>query len=143
MDDTQADGMHWSFWIIGLAALIWNIMGGINFFMQMNPDALADYPEAARALVEARPLWATSTFALGVFGGMLACLLLLLKKPAAYCVFLGSLFGVIVTGIHTFTASPSTQIWAASLMSLVVAIFLTWYAKRAVPRARASKKNKT
>jgi len=130
MNNEKIGGVHWSFWAIGAVALIWNVMGVINFFMQMNPDALADYPEAARSLVEDRPEWATGAFAIAVFGGALGCLLLLLRKSAAYYVFIASLLGVIVTNIHTFSITGSTEIWVGSLMSLVVAAFLIWYSKQ-------------
>jgi hypothetical protein len=130
MNDKIVGDVHWSFWVIGVVALIWNVMGDINFFMQMNPDSLADYPEAARSLVEGRPTWATAGFAVAVFGGALGCILLLLKKSAAYYLFIASLLGVVVTNIHTFSITTSTEIWVGSLMSLAVAVFLTWYSKR-------------
>ena len=125
----EARGVHWSFWAIGAVALIWNALGSMNYIMQMNPDTLADYPEAARTLVEGRPAWATGAFAIAVFGGALGCLLLLLRKSAAYYVFIASLIGVIVTNIHTLGVTGSTEIWVGSLMSLVVAAFLLWYSK--------------
>ena len=130
MNDKIVGDVHWSFWVIGIVALIWNVMGDINFFMQMNPDSLADYPEAARSLVESRTAWATAGFAVAVFGGALGCILLLLKKSTAYYLFIASLLGVIVTNIHTFGITSSTEIWVGSLMSLAVAVFLTWYSKR-------------
>jgi hypothetical protein len=130
MNDNNAGGIHWSFWVIGVVTLIWNVMGVINFFMQMNPDALADYPEAARSLVEGRPAWATGAFAIAVFCGALGCLLLLLRKSAAYYVFIASLLGVIVTNIHTLYIVGSTELWVGSLMSLAVAAFLIWYSKQ-------------
>ena len=131
MNDKTVGGVHWSFWAIGAVALIWNVMGGINFFAQMNADALAAYPEAARALVEGRPAWATGAFAIAVFGGALGCLLLLLRKSAAFYLFIASLLGVIVTNIHTLGVAGSTEIWVGSLMSLAVAAFLIWYSKQA------------
>ena len=84
MKDESVGGVHWSFWIIGAVALIWNVMGFINFFGQMNADALAAMPKAQRAIIEGRPAWATGAFAIAVFGGALGCLLLLLRKSAAY-----------------------------------------------------------
>lgn len=143
MNDKSLGGVHWSFWVIGAAALIWNVMGGINFFLQMDADALAAYPEAARAIVEGRPVWATGAFAIAVFGGALGCLLLLLRKSAAYYLFLASLFGVIVTTIHTLGMARSTlripiEIWMGSLMSLVIAAFLIWYSKHAGSRGWTS-----
>ena len=41
MNDNTVGDVHWSFWTIGAVALIWNAMGVINFFAQMNPDVLA------------------------------------------------------------------------------------------------------
>ena len=134
MNNENIGGVHWSFLAIGAVALVLNVMGCINLFMQMNPDALADYPEAARSLVEGRPGWATGAFAIAVFGGALGSLLLLLRKSAAYYVFVASLLGVMVTNIHTFGMAGSTEIWVGSLMSLVVAAFLIWYSKQAASK---------
>lgn len=121
--------IHWSFWVISVAALIWNVMGSINFIMQMNPAMLANYPEAAKSLVATRPQWATGAFAIAVFGGALGDILLILRKAAAYCVFIASLLGVIVANIHTFQVSSAIDIWVGSSMSLVIAAFLIWYTK--------------
>jgi hypothetical protein len=129
MNDKNVARVHWSFWAIGAVALIWNVMGCTNYLMQTNADTLSRYPEAARALVESRPAWATGAFSIAVFGGALGCLLLLFKKSAAYYLYVASLLGVIVTNIHTFTVGGSTEIWVGSLMSLVVAAFLIWYSK--------------
>ncbi len=136
MNDETVGGDHWSFWAIGAVALIWNVMGVINFFVQMNADALAAFSETARALVEGRPAWATGGFAIAVFGGALGCLLLLLRKSAAYNLFIASLLGVIVTMIHTLGIASSTinfspfEILMMILMPLVVAAFLIWYSKQ-------------
>ena len=131
MNDIYDDSVHWGFWVISVVALIWNVMGCINYFMQMDPDALAGYSEAARSLVESRPAWATGAFAIAVFGGALGCLLLLIKKSAAYYAFIASFLGVTVTNIHTFGVTDSMAIWAGSLVSLAVSVFLIWYSKRA------------
>lgn len=130
-------GVHWSFWVIGAVALIWNVMGAMNFFMQMNADALASLPESHRAIIQGRPAWATGAFAIAVFGGALGCLLLLLRKSAAYYLFIASLLGVIVQLVHTLGITGSTtgfspvEIVMIILMPLVVAAFLIWYSKQA------------
>ncbi len=137
MNDETVGRVHWSFWAIGAVTLIWNVMGVINFFMQMNADALASFPESHRAIIEGRPAWATGAFAIAVFGGALGCLLLLLRKSAAYYLFIASLLGVIVQLIHTLGIARSTinfnplDILMIILMPLVVAAFLIWYSKRA------------
>ena len=101
MKDKNAGGVHWSFWVIGGVALVWNIMGCFNFVVQMNPDMLASYRESERAIIEGRPVWATGGFAIAVFGGALGSILLLFKKYAAFYLFVASLLGVIVTTIRT------------------------------------------
>ncbi len=128
MNDKPAGGLHWSFWVIGVVALIWNLMGAMNFIMQMNPGTVAEMPESYRAIVEARPTWATGAFAIAVFGGALGCLLLLLRKSAAYYVFIASLLGVIVQ-LTTTLGQLSATICVG--VSVLVAVFLIWYSRYA------------
>ena len=124
---------HWSFWVIGALALVFNIMGVVNYFMQMNADSLASFPESYRPIIEGRPAWATGAFAIAVFGGALGCLLLLLRKSAAFYVLIASLLGVMVSMVHIFGVAgfSSFEIWMGVLMQLVVTAFLIWYSKRA------------
>ena len=137
MNDKTVGGVHWSFWVIGAVVLIWNVMGVINLFMQMNAGALAAMPEAQRAIIEGRPAWATGAFAIAVFGGALGCLLLLLRKSAAYYLFIASLLGMIVHMIPYLGMAGSTidfgpfEISIYILMPLAVSAFLTWYSKQA------------
>ena len=94
-------------------------------------------PSRYRAIIEGRPAWATGGFATAVFGGALGCILLLLRKSAAYYLFIASLLGVIVTMTHTLGIASSTidfspfEIFLMILMPLVVAVFLIWYSKQA------------
>ena len=104
-------------------------MGSINFIMQMNPNMLANYPEAAQSIIKGRPICSTIAFAIAVFGGVLAEVLLLLKKATAYYLFIASFLGVIVANIHTLQVSSAIDIWVGSLMSLVIAAFLIWSTK--------------
>ena len=122
---------HWSFWLICVVALVWNGMGCINFITQMNTEMLVNFPEAARELIETRPVWATAAFAIAVFGGLVGDVLLILRKYMAFYLFALSLLGVIVTNIHTVQVSNDMGIWVGSVMSLVVAAFLIWYTRTA------------
>ena len=137
MNDNTVGGVHWSFWVIGAIALIWNVMGVINLFVQMNADAVAAMPEAQRAIIEGRPAWATGAFAIAVFGGALGCLLLLLRKSVAYYFFIVSLLGMIVHMIPYLGIAGSTidfgpfEISVYILMPLGMAAFLIWYSKQA------------
>jgi len=135
MNNEIVGRVHWSFWAVGAVALIWNVMGVMNFIVQMNADALASFPDSHRAIIEGRPAWATGGFAIAVFGGALGGLLLLLRKSAAYYLFIASLLGVIVAHTHAFGIASSVfdfgafDILMMILMPLVVAVFLIWYSK--------------
>lgn len=122
--------VHWSFWLISAISLIWNSMGVINFFMQMNPDVLLSYRESERAIIEARPVWATGGFMIAVFGGTFGSLLLVFKKSAAFYMFIISLLGVLVTTAYTLSTGISfsvSELLGIILMPLIVALFLIWY----------------
>ena len=108
-------------------------MGDVNYFVQMNADSLASFPEVYRPIIEGRPAWATGAFAVAVFGGSLGCILLLLRKSFAFYVFTASLIGVVVTMVHIFGVAgfSSFDVWMGVLMQLVVTVFLIWYSKKA------------
>ena len=126
-------GIHLSFWLLASVALIWNLLGAINFVMQMDAEMLANYRESERMIIENRPLWATLGFAVAVFGGVLASLLLLLKKSMALYLFVASFIGVLITMLHSLGSGIQfgiAEIIGIILMPILVAVFLIWYCKR-------------
>lgn len=129
---------HWSFWLICILALLWNVGGAMNYIMQMDLKFVASLPETHRAIIEGRPAWATGGFAVGVFGGALGCLLLLFRKSISFYVFVISLIGIIVTMIHTVNVASSkidfsaAEMIAMILLPLIVAAILIWYTKMAM-----------
>ena len=134
MSENSNTGIHWSFWVIGVVALLWNVLGSINFFVQMNPEMQTTYRETERLIIEGRPMWATVGFAVAVFGGALGALLLLLKKSVSYYLFSASVLGVLVTIAHTLGVGINFgigEIVGIILMPMMVAVFLIWYSKLA------------
>lgn len=135
MNFAAVGGVHWSFWVISVVALFWNVGGAINYFMQTNLEFVAVLPDTHRAIIEGRPGWATGGFAIGVFGGALGCLLLLLRKSTALYLFIVSLLGVLVTMIHTINIASSKVIFSPVevvmmiLLPILVAGCLVWYTK--------------
>jgi hypothetical protein len=82
---------------------------------------------AMRSSRRNRHAWATGGFAIAVFGGTLGCLLLLLRRSAAYNLFIALLLGVIVTMTHALGVGIDFglgEILGIILMPLAVAAFL-------------------
>lgn len=132
MNDINKSNVHWSFWLISVFMLIWNVMGCINFFFQMNPEMISSYRENEQAIIQGRPVWATVAFAIAVFGGAFGCLLLMLKKSVAFYMFIASLLGVVVITAHTLSIDinfGTGEIIGIIFMPLAVAAFLIWYSK--------------
>lgn len=126
--------IHWSFWVISTVTLIWNLLGAINFVIQMNPEMHEAYRETERLIIVGRPIWATLGFAIAVFAGVLGCVLLLLKKSIAFYLFIASLLGVFVTMAHTLNVGVDFSFGEISgivIMPVLVAVFLIGYSKLA------------
>ena len=132
MNEESANGVHWSFWVIGAIALIWNALSVVNYFVQMDPDVISAYRGSEQAIIVGRPAWATGAFAIAVFAGAIGSLLLLLRRSAASYLFIASLIGVIGTMIHALGVDAEFgpgEIVGIIVMPLAVAAFLIWYTK--------------
>lgn len=135
MSNEAVRGVHWSFWLVCLFALLWNVGGAINYLMQTNSEFVSALPDTHRAIIEGRPIWATGGFAIGVFGGAIGCLLLILRKSIALYIFIISLLGIIITMFHTINVASSKisfsggEIVVMILLPIIVAMVLIWYTK--------------
>jgi uncharacterized membrane protein len=127
----------WHLWVVGIVSLLWNAMGGIDYTMshvhnaaylaRMTPDQIAWFNNF--------PIWATSCWALGVWGAVAGSILLLLRSRRAVHAFGISLLGFIGSHIYQFTSnapaglnSGTGTIFAAVLA--LVAVSLLIYARR-------------
>lgn len=138
MSEESIGGTPRSFLIIGIVALFWNLVGVASYITQvtMSPEALTNMPEAERALMESIPAWATSAFAIAVFGGVLACVGLLLKKAWCAPLFLVSLAAIIVQFTYWLFMTNSMQVYGMGVIGMpllvtVIGIFLVWYSRDA------------
>lgn len=111
--NTNQSAPAW-YWIVSIIGLLWNLLGTVTFFWYtvlmeklLTPEALSVVPAAEREALEAQlqliaatPVWANTAYAIAVFGGLLGCILLLLRRRLAVPVFGLSLAGVVVQNIH-------------------------------------------
>ena len=80
--EEPSSGPPRSFYIIGIAALIWNLIGVMAYVMQvtMSDAAMAALPAEQQAFIQNSPVWVTAAYAIAVNAGALGCVLLLVRQ---------------------------------------------------------------
>ena len=140
MSNETLDKKHWSFWVVCILGLVWNVGGAANYLMQTNMEFVNSMPATHQAIIIGRPAWATGGFAVGVFGGALGCILLMFVQRTSLYVFLISLAGIVVTMIHTINVVISkvefsfVEVLVMVISPLLVALALFAYAKHAMAK---------
>lgn len=127
--------------IVGIAALLWNLIGDASFVTQYSMDtaelAKTD-PYTARIFAQ-MPKWAWAAFAISVVAGTLGSILLLMRRAAAAALYLISLIGIIMTFGHSFLGTDMLAIkgWTAVLFPAL--IFVLGVAQFLYARAQVTK----
>lgn len=135
-------GTPMTHWLISGAALIWNLFGLMVYVMTVSatPEELAaQYNAAEIAFMEAVPAWATSANAIAVTLGVIASLLLLLRKSLALSLFVASLAALLVQDLHAFVLEDVVAVFGMvpvyiQVTVLVIAIALIFYSRSAKRR---------
>ena len=101
VQETTTPGRPWHLWLVGILGGLWSVMGVVSFMLtQMNVEAvMSQFPPQQRAYFESFPVWAIAFWALGVFAGVVGCLLLLLRNRVAVPVLVASAIGAIVSNL--------------------------------------------
>ena len=127
---------------ISIIALIWNLLGIMGFFANVNlsPEALAQFPEAEQEIYRTTPIWATIGFAIAVFAGAIGSLGLVLRKTWARPLLIASLVGVLVQMFHAFVLANGLEVYGMECMIMpmlviFVAILLVWLANSVQSKA--------
>jgi hypothetical protein len=131
-----------SFYIIGAVFLVWNVIG-FMFYLQhamMTPETAPEGIDAAMlAFMEATPVWATAGYAIAVNVGMLACIMLLLRKSVAMPLFVVSLAGALVLDFDSFVLRDVVAIWGGGAYIvpsavIIIGIIEIWYSRSVANR---------
>jgi len=124
-------------WIVGILSLLWNAMGAfdylashlkLDFYMSQFTQAQLDY-------FYGFPAWATSGWALGVWGALLGSLGLLLRKAWSVWAFAVSLLGLAISSLYNLVLSDGMEIMGSggaifTAVIWIVAILLLVYSRR-------------
>lgn len=121
--------------IIGVLALLWNLMGVWAWYgdMTISADKLAAMEPAMRGLYENMPLWVKIAYGGAVILGVIGSIGLIMKKRWASILFGLSLVCVLAQMAHSFmTDAYKTAGGSAMTMGMVVlagAAFLALYSR--------------
>ena len=109
-----------------IVLLIWNLMGVLNFVMQlyMTEEAILALPENQQIFYSEFTWLSKLAFAMGVFGGTLGCIALLAKKKVALKLFWISFIGIIIQMNHNLGLANGGEIqsYIFGMSSLLLAI---------------------
>ena len=130
------------FWIVSVIALLWNAMGVMAYLGQafLTEEALAAMPPEQQEIYNIDyPAWYTAAFAIAVFAGFIARVMLLARKKLANILFIISFIAVIVQSIYTFFLSPLKDKMTAfdSSMSIsipIIAILLIVFSNKGIAK---------
>ena len=133
---TTAPGRPWHLWLVGILGGLWSAMGAVSFILtQMNAEAvMSRFPPQQREYFASFPWWADGFWAIGVFGGLVGCLLLLLKNRLALRVLLASLIGMIGSSLGGLVLLGGMEVMretgglGLAVFPVIVAALLAYYA---------------
>ncbi len=128
-------------WIVGVAALLWNLIGPTDYLMtRLRQDSWIEMgmpgvdPQIVYRYIDSMPIWSHIGWGLGVWGGLIGSILLLARSRYAVHVFAWSLVGVAMslgwqliagpTMPPEMTTSASSKIMPYVIIVIAIALFL-------------------
>lgn len=125
------------FWIIGVLALLWNLMGVAQYLMRAFKveSYTSVLNEEQYALTYSLPAWMTALFAIAVFSGFIGCIALLMRKGIAVKLFILSFITATVQQLYWLFGTNGVELfkdhmpYVMPVMIIIVCAFLVWYSK--------------
>lgn len=137
MSDARATATPRHLWIIGIVALLWNLMGAMDYVMTetKNEAYMSQFSPEQLEFFYSFPAWLVAFWALAVWGGVAGAVLLLMRKKLAVTVFLVSFLCMVVTTIHNYGFAGAADIVGGmglffSVVIFVIALGLFVYARQ-------------
>lgn len=127
------------FWVLAIFFLFFNAIGLFFYYMQMTITEemlAANFTPEQQEFMRNIPVWATSAYALAVNSGVLASILLLLRKAWAVPLYIFSFVCVLIQDLDAFLLSDGIGVWGTSglylpITVIVVCIAEIWYSRKA------------
>lgn len=121
------------FLIVTILLICWNLIGVLSFYthiMMINDPSILNDP-ALEILYTQYPTWTTIIFALASISGIVAAILLAMKRRIAKFIFVISLIAVIMQMTHNLFMTDSIEYLGAQAaimptLVVIVGIFSVW-----------------
>mgnify|MGYP003146296186 FL=1 len=128
-----------AFWIIAVIALLWNLSGvylWLYEYFLITEEIRATLPPEQVEIMASAPSWSMYVYGLAVFCGLLASVLLLMRKKMTVGVFLLSLIAVLILQLYwmfgmDIVDKMGPQSLIMPLIVIALAIFEYFYSKGA------------
>jgi len=126
------------FWVVAGLFLLWNVIGCYFYIVDVTMSD-AQYAEQFGAEMAAvrplYPVWAIAAFAIAVWGGLVAAVLLLLRRALSVPIFILSLIASLICFIPNFTMAPLREaagatVWVMPLLIVVIGVVEIWFSRR-------------
>jgi hypothetical protein len=128
----------WHIWAVGIAAVLFNAIGAFDYVMSKTKGS--EYMEAGGmtaeqiAFIQSYPLWMNVVWPIGVWTAFAASVLVLMRRKAAFPLFVISLAAFLISQLYTDVLSNGGEILgpAMGVISVVITAELAaliWYTR--------------
>lgn len=127
-DATDEAAPPWHFWAVAAVGLLWNSFGAVDYTMTQlrNPAWIGQIDADMLAKLDAAPIWATSAWALGVWGSFVGAVLLLIRSRHAGAAFSVSFLAALISFAWQYAARlVATPVLPLGILTAVA--FFWWY----------------
>jgi len=141
MSETKVAKTPLHLWIVGIVALLWNLMGAYDYLMTQteNEAYMSKFTPERLELFYGYPAWLVAFWAIAVWGGVVGAVVLLLRKKLAVPVLAVSFLCMVVTSIYNYGFAGGADIAGGFELVFSAAIFVVALALVIYARAMAKK----
>lgn len=126
------------FWVLGGIFLIWNLFGCAAYVMDvtMSDEAyIKAYGEAMAAVRDKYPAWSYAAYATAVWSGLIASILLLMRKKISAPIYILSLIAAVISFYWGLTneearAAAGDTAFFMPVLVVVLGVIEIWWAKK-------------
>lgn len=126
------------FWILGVIFLIWNAFGCYMYYLDVTLTDAAYVEAYGQAMADVRdkyPTWSIAAYAIAVWVGLLAAILLLLRKKWCVPLFMISLVAAVISFVWGLTnaearAAAGGAGWIMPVVVFSLGCLEVWWSRK-------------